>query len=141
MVLNSYILCLDLHCPAYYFHSVLTPHREELSGPLFSAGNSEAEACFKDSFLPSMCSSCGPEGPLTLSLEVTGSLQSPDCPPWPPPLHLFVIGTFIFVRNNRCNQHINSPLDINHKIFPQENLMLLKRKDGKRRQVLTEVGY
>lgn len=104
-------------------------------------GTKRLKAWFKDAFLQSMCSSCGPEGPLTLA--VSGGDRSPEEPRLPTPApttSVFVIGTFVFVRNNRCNQHVNNPLDINHKFFPQEHLRLCKCKGGKSRQELSEVG-
>lgn len=65
-----------------------------------------------------------------LSLKVIGALKSPDAHP-SLRLSAIMMGTFIFVGNKRCNQHVNSPLDINHKFFPEEYLMFCKSKDGK----------
>lgn len=99
------------------------------------------KAWFEDSFLQSMCSSCGPEGPLTPG--ISGGERSPEEPRLPTLAFsslVFTMGSFIFVGNNRCNQHVSSPLDINHKFFPEEYLMLCKSKDGKSRQVLTAAG-
>lgn len=77
-----------------------------------------------------------------LTPAVSGGERIPEEPrlPTPAPTTLvFMIGTFVFVRNNRCNQHVKNPLDINQK-FPQEHLMLCKCKGGKSRQELSEVG-